>query len=163
MWWISLVAFHTRNRPPTIRIRSRQEKPWPKASNSGVVRRTMIAMVPSNASRKIRAKPMPIRRPLERWCSGSRLVTMETKIRLSIPSTTSIAIRVTRAIHTVGSATSSAREVIVRRCPSVRGRTVGRAKGTADKEKPPEGLGAFRGTFMSGVASDAAAFRTLGK
>ncbi len=27
LWWISLVAFHTRNRPPAIRIRSRHEKP----------------------------------------------------------------------------------------------------------------------------------------
>ncbi len=26
LWWISLVAFQTRNRPPAIRIRSRQEK-----------------------------------------------------------------------------------------------------------------------------------------
>ena len=26
-WWISLVAFQTRNRPPAIRMRSRQEKP----------------------------------------------------------------------------------------------------------------------------------------
>ena len=27
VWWISLVAFQIRNRPPAIRIRSRQEKP----------------------------------------------------------------------------------------------------------------------------------------
>ena len=26
VWWISLVAFHSRNMPPAIRIRSRQEK-----------------------------------------------------------------------------------------------------------------------------------------
>src|SRR5688572_28162723 len=25
-WWISLVAFHTRNRPPAMRMMSRQEK-----------------------------------------------------------------------------------------------------------------------------------------
>ena len=29
LWWISVVAFQTRNRPPAIRIRSRHEKPWP--------------------------------------------------------------------------------------------------------------------------------------
>ena len=26
LWWISLVAFHSRKRPPAMRIRSRQEK-----------------------------------------------------------------------------------------------------------------------------------------
>jgi hypothetical protein len=29
LWWISLVAFQTRKRPPPIRIRSRQEKACP--------------------------------------------------------------------------------------------------------------------------------------
>jgi hypothetical protein len=45
VWWISLVAFQTRNRPPAIRIRSRQEKPWPKAVKTGVVSWTIQAMV----------------------------------------------------------------------------------------------------------------------
>ena len=35
MWWISLVAFQTRKRPPAIRIRSRQEKACPKAVKTG--------------------------------------------------------------------------------------------------------------------------------
>ena len=37
VWWISLVAFQTRNSPPAIRIRSRQEKSWPKAEKTGAV------------------------------------------------------------------------------------------------------------------------------
>jgi hypothetical protein len=44
-----LVAFQTRNSPPLIRIRSRQEKPWPNRVKIGVVSWTMMATVPSEA------------------------------------------------------------------------------------------------------------------
>jgi hypothetical protein len=76
LWWISLVAFQIRNRPPAIRIRSRHEKAVSKVgspcdsgparprSNTGAVRPTMKAMVDSRTSRMIRASEMPIRRTL---------------------------------------------------------------------------------------------------
>ena len=37
VWWISFVAFQTRNKPPARRIRSRHEKDWSNALNSGCV------------------------------------------------------------------------------------------------------------------------------
>jgi len=37
-----LVAFQTRNRPPAIRIRSRQEKPFSQYWNTGIVSLTMM-------------------------------------------------------------------------------------------------------------------------
>jgi hypothetical protein len=102
LWWISVVAFQTRNRPPAIRMRSRHEKPWPNASKSGVVRRTMIAIVPRSASRRMSARAMPMRRARLRCCSGSLFVRIEMKMRLSIPSTTSIATRVASAAQAAG-------------------------------------------------------------
>ena len=95
VWWISLVAFHTRKRPPAIRIRSRQEKPWPKAVKTGWVSPTMKEIVASSTSRMISAAEMPRRRALTRCSGGSLLVRIEMKMRLSMPSTTSIAISVT--------------------------------------------------------------------
>ena len=102
VWWISLVAFQIRNRPPAIRIRSRQEKPWPKAVKTGAVRPTIQEIVASSSSRMISAAPMPSRRALCRCSAGSLLVRIEMKIRLSMPSTTSIATRVTSAAHPSG-------------------------------------------------------------
>ena len=51
-----MVAFQTRNRPPAIRIRSRQEKPWPKAVNTGSVSCTMNEIVASSTSRMIKRR-----------------------------------------------------------------------------------------------------------
>jgi hypothetical protein len=48
------------------------------------------------------AAPIPSRRALTRWSGGSLFVRIEMKIRLSIPSTTSIAISVTIAAHPSG-------------------------------------------------------------
>ena len=90
VWWISLVAFQIRNRPPAIRIRSRQEKPWPNAVKTGWVRPTIQEIVASSSSRMISAAPIPSRRAFWRCSAGSLLVRIEMKIRLSIPSTTSI-------------------------------------------------------------------------
>jgi len=74
LWWISLVAFQTRNRPPVIRIRSRQEKfksngARPEASGcgekgkekTGAVSPTIQASVASSARRMPSAKPIPMR------------------------------------------------------------------------------------------------------
>ena len=101
-WWISLVAFQTRKRPPAIRIRSRQEKPCPKAVKTGWVSPTMKEMVASRTSRMRSAAEMPRRRALTRCSGGSLLVRIEMKMRLSMPSTTSIAISVTMAAHPAG-------------------------------------------------------------
>ena len=82
LWWISLVAFQTRNRPPAIRIRSRQEKlvskpgspwapgaPWIPRSKTGAVSPTSQAIPESRTRRMISARLMPIRRARCRWCS----------------------------------------------------------------------------------------------
>jgi hypothetical protein len=60
----------------------------------------MMAMVASSTSRMISAAPMPSLRARSR---GSLLVRIEMKTRLSIPSTTSIAMSVTIAAHPSGS------------------------------------------------------------
>ncbi len=101
------MAFQTRNRPPPIRIRSFHEKGSPKTVNTGAVSCTMKEMVASSTSRMTRAAPMPIRRARARWFSGSLFDRIEMKMRLSIPSTTSSAIRVASATHAVGSLTQS--------------------------------------------------------
>lgn len=82
-----------------MRIRSRQEKPWPKAVNTGVVSWTMIEMVASSTSRIISAAEIPSRRARARCASGSLLVRIEMKIRLSMPSTISSTTSVNNATH----------------------------------------------------------------
>ncbi|MNJ04307.1 hypothetical protein D3C73_1650030 [compost metagenome] len=52
---------------------------------------------------------IPIRRALARCCSGSLLVRIEIKIRLSMPSTISMTIKVARATQAVGLAASCKR------------------------------------------------------
>ncbi|MCY1246675.1 hypothetical protein D9M72_599370 [compost metagenome] len=111
-WWISLVAFHTRNRPPAMRIRSRQEKavskvsPWKPRSKTGAVRPTIQPMVARRPRRMISARPMPMRRVRWRCSGGSLFDRIEMKIRLSIPSTISMTTRVTRAAQAAGSVSS---------------------------------------------------------
>jgi hypothetical protein len=67
------------------RIKSHQEKSCPNRRNRGVVSETMIAMAASNAKRRITATAMPTRRVACRWFSGSLLVRMAMKTRLSMP------------------------------------------------------------------------------
>ena len=122
LWWISLVAFQIRNRPPAIRIMSRQENsvsnvgaPWLSSgpfrprSNTGWVRLTIHAIIDSSTRRIANARPMPIRRALGRCASGSLLVRMEMKTRLSIPSTTSITTSAISAARAVGSVKAAMR------------------------------------------------------
>ncbi len=52
------------------------------------------------------ASPMPMRRARDCCSAGSLLVMIEMKIRLSMPSTTSMTTRVARAAQAVGSAAS---------------------------------------------------------
>ena len=53
--WISKVALASRNRPPTIRTRSRPEMSLPKIVKSGAVSPTMIESENSSAIRMISA------------------------------------------------------------------------------------------------------------
>ena len=121
VWWISLVAFHTRNRPPASRIRSRQENArsttgWPSAPGgiangrtiTGWVRLTMNASIDSSASRSTSARPMPMRRACTRRSGASLLERIETNTRLSTPSTTSMTINVNSATHASGLTSSAA-------------------------------------------------------
>ena len=51
----------------------------------------------------IKARPMPMRRTRWRCSGGSLFERIEIKIRLSMPSTTSMTTRVTRAAQAAGS------------------------------------------------------------
>ena len=110
VWWISLVAFQIRNRPPAIRIRSFHENAFPNTVKTGWINPTSQAMIDSSASRITRARPMPMRRTRVRCSGGSLFDRIEMKIRLSIPSTTSITTRVTSAAQAAGSVRRGAME-----------------------------------------------------
>ncbi len=102
-----VVAFQTRNRPPAIRMMSRQENsvsqgrlPCSPGRRSGrgsppdPPARRSTRSKPSRARRMISARLMPILRALARVDgSGSLLVRIEMKIRLSMPRTISITTR----------------------------------------------------------------------
>jgi hypothetical protein len=104
----ALVAFQIRNSPPASRIKSRHERSLPNTVKTGAVSRTINEISPSSTRRRISARPMPMRRALERCASGSLLVRIEMKIRLSMPSTTSMAMSVSNAAHATGSIRSCA-------------------------------------------------------
>ncbi|MNM96413.1 hypothetical protein D3C81_1088890 [compost metagenome] len=102
-----MVALNSRNTPPNSMIRSRPEKLWPSTSNSGLVRVTSQAMLASRPRRISSARPRPISRARSRWCGGSLSARMAMNTRLSMPSTISRTIRVSRPIQAVGSAIHS--------------------------------------------------------
>jgi hypothetical protein len=52
LWWISLVAFQRRNRPPAMRIMSFHDKALPNSSTTGSVSWTIQATVPSKPKRR---------------------------------------------------------------------------------------------------------------
>src|SRR5690348_1267326 len=106
-WWISWVALPIRNRPPPIRIRSRQENAWPNSSNSGAVSPTIQAIASNRPSRDTAASMMPRRRALSRRSGGSLPARIEMKMMLSMPSTSSSAVSVARAIQISGLASCS--------------------------------------------------------
>jgi hypothetical protein len=72
------------------------------------VRLTIVATTLSKASRRTTAIAMPIWRASARRSSGSLLVRMEMKIRLSMPRTISSSASVTNASQICGSASSAA-------------------------------------------------------
>ena len=100
--WISVTAFHIRNRPPAIRIRSRTENPWSPMVNSGSLRPTIHEIVSSRRIRIPIARPRPIVRARSRCSAGSRCTSTEMNTTLSMPSTISRIVRVSRAIHASG-------------------------------------------------------------
>ena len=67
------------------------------------------AIEASSPSRVISASPSPTRRASGCRSSGSRAAMIEMKIRLSIPSTTSIAVSVASAAHAAGSVARASR------------------------------------------------------
>ncbi len=100
---ISIVPFTSRKAPPRISTRSRIEMPWPSSVNRSWVRPASHARVNSSTMRETQATAMPILRARSRTATGSRLTAIEMKTRLSMPSTISIALRVSRVIQTSGS------------------------------------------------------------
>ncbi len=117
LWWISLVAFHNRNRPPAIRIRSRPEnavsklgtplKPGSPVMPRSITEACRVTSQPISISRQmrmIRARARPIRRAFCCCSGGSLFDRIAMNTRLSIPSTISSAMRVMSAAQAAGSA-----------------------------------------------------------
>src|SRR5690606_17100341 len=104
---ISMTPFTSRKAPPTIRIRSRTEMPMPPMWNSSVCMRARKASETSRQMRVMQATAMPNLRAKARFSAGSRPTAIEMNTRLSMPSTISSALRVTRVSQTFGSARNS--------------------------------------------------------
>ena len=75
-WWISMVDFHTRNRPPAMRMRSRPEMSVPMTVNSGAVSPTIHDSTSSRPMRMNIARNRPMRRAFSR-CTRSQLVDQD--------------------------------------------------------------------------------------
>ena len=101
---ISIVPFTSRNTPPRISTRSRIEMPMPNSENRSVCIRARNASITSSRIRVMQATAMPILRATGRRCSGSRPTAIEMNTRLSMPSTISNALSVTRVSHASGEA-----------------------------------------------------------
>src|SRR5690606_11661357 len=104
---ISIAPLTSRKPPPSTRIRSRTEMPIPPSWNRSVCIRDRNASETSSAMRVMQATAMPNLRAKARWCSGRRPTAIEMNTRLSMPSTISSALRVTRVNQTFGSARNS--------------------------------------------------------
>src|SRR6266705_6626972 len=100
--WISRVLLASRNRPPAIRIRSRPENGRPRTWNSGAVRRMIHASAASRAMRVTIAPANPTRRARACCAAGSLPARIEMKMMLSMPSTISSTVSVSRPSHTSG-------------------------------------------------------------
>ncbi len=106
-WWISVVLFQIRNRPPRIRIRSRPEISMPNTLNSGVTSPTIQASTSSRPMRMNIAMKSPRRRANSRLAFGSLSTRIEMKMMLSMPSTSSSRVSVAKAIQVWGLVRSS--------------------------------------------------------
>jgi hypothetical protein len=83
-------------------MRSRPEISVPVIVNSGAVRPTIHESASSSPTRMNIARNRPIRRAVSRSRGGSRSTRMEMKMMLSMPSTSSSAVNVKKAIQTCG-------------------------------------------------------------
>src|SRR2546426_766683 len=106
-WWISLVLFHRRKRPPAIRMRSRPEISWRRTVKRGSVRPLIQTRTNNRPIRMNMARARPILRASSLLGSGSLSTRMEMKMTLSMPSTSSSAVSVRKAIQAWGSDNSS--------------------------------------------------------
>src|SRR3954449_11098509 len=88
---------------------SRQENARSNSSNTGAVSPMIQAIEASKASRLSTASARPSRRAESRRSSGNRPTRIAMKTRLSIPSTISSAVSVTRLAQIFGSASHSIR------------------------------------------------------
>ena len=88
-----------------MRMRSRHEKAWPSTSSTGSVSRMIHTMLASRPSRNPSASSRPIRRARPCCRSGRRAARMAMKIRLSMPSTISMTVSVSRLAQVWGSET----------------------------------------------------------
>src|SRR5215472_16444952 len=102
----AVVALAMRNRPPPIRMMSRQDIPMRKTVKSGAVRPMSQVRPKSMITRKMKARDKPIWRARRALFASRRAVKTEMKTRLSIPSTISSAVSVTSAAHAFASVSS---------------------------------------------------------
>ena len=97
--WISCTLFHSRKRPPPMRMRSRPEMSLPDDGEQRLGQRMTHASESSSPMRVSIANARPSVRARWRCCSGSRPTSIEMKTMLSTPSTISSAVSVTSAIQ----------------------------------------------------------------
>ena len=101
--WISLVALAIRNKPPPIKMMSRQEISIAKNENRGEVRPTSQVSANSIAIRKMKASERPMRRAHSAASGVQRDTRIEMKTMLSMPRTISSAVSVASAAQVFGS------------------------------------------------------------
>ena len=102
-----MVALNNRNRPPNSMIRSRPEKDFSNTSNRGSVSVTIHEMLASRPRRINSARVRPMTRARSRCSGGNLSARMAINTRLSMPSTNSSTIKVSRPSQAVGSAIHS--------------------------------------------------------
>ena len=103
------MLFQIRNKPPKIKIKSRPEMSLPNTLNKGSTKPTMKDNSMSKPMRMNMAMNRPMRLASSRFSGGNLSTKMEMKMMLSMPSTSSSAVRVAKAIQACGSVKSSMR------------------------------------------------------
>ncbi|CPM70098.1 Uncharacterised protein [Bordetella pertussis] len=94
-----MVPLKSRNRPPSMRIRSLPENDIGPTENHGVVSVTSQDITDSRPRRMSSARLSPTMRARSRCAGGSLSARMAMKIRLSIPSTISRTTKVSRELR----------------------------------------------------------------
>ncbi len=96
-----------RNKPPSRRIKSRQENEYAPTVKIGVVMWMNQVIPASMMTRKMSASDRPMRRAVSCCSRGRRATMTEMKTTLSMPSTISIALKAMKLAQTCGSVRSS--------------------------------------------------------